>query len=386
MNIGIFTDSYFPQISGVVTSIRTLEKELNKIGHKVYIFTTTDPNAKESLPRVFRLPSMPFIFLPTLRMALAYPPKLLIKIKSLKLDVIHTQTEFPIGIFGKVVSEFIRVPLVHTYHTMYEDYVHYVARGHLVTPKMARQYSRIFCNRANTVIAPTEKTRDFLLSYGVVRPIEIVPTGVDITPFTRWNKSDGLEARKELGISESDPVVISVGRVAKEKSIDVVIKQFARLIEKLPNAKLVIVGAGPYVQTLMDLAGELGVRESVIFAGPRPWDSIGKYYQLGDVFVTASMTETQGLTHIEAMASKVSVVTKIDKSFEGVLIDGKTGYGFANDGDAADVMYEALTNKKKSAEMAEAAFERAMSLSSARFGKSVEDIYIKAINSKKAKA
>ncbi|MDR2939179.1 MAG: glycosyltransferase, partial [Clostridiales bacterium] len=106
MNIGIFTDTYYPQINGVATSVRTLEKELNRLGHKVYIFTTTDPDSKATLPRVFRLPSMPFVFFPSRRVTFMYPPKLILKIKKFKLDIIHTQTEFPLGFFGKAVSEY----------------------------------------------------------------------------------------------------------------------------------------------------------------------------------------------------------------------------------------------------------------------------------------
>ena len=121
MNIGIFTDTYYPQINGVVTSTCMLKEQLEKRGHRVYIFTAADPNAKEKLPRVFRLPSMPFFFQPSYRAAYMYSPKLLLSLKKLKLDIVHTQTEFSLGLFGKAVAEIYRLPLVHTYHTMYED-------------------------------------------------------------------------------------------------------------------------------------------------------------------------------------------------------------------------------------------------------------------------
>ena len=111
MNIGIFTDTYLPQINGVGTSVRMLETELRKRGHKVFIFTTTDPNADKQSPYVFRLPSMPFAFSPTHRMAVVYSPKLLVKLRKMKLDIVHTQTEFPLGVLGKIISETLRIPM-----------------------------------------------------------------------------------------------------------------------------------------------------------------------------------------------------------------------------------------------------------------------------------
>ena len=379
MNIGIFSDTYYPQINGVVTSIRMLEEELTKRGHKVFIFTTTDPQAKQPQQRVFRLPSMPFIFLPTMRLGILYPPLLLLKIRKLKLDVIHSQTEFPIGIFGKIVSEFIRKPIVHTYHTMYEDYVHYVAKGHLISPKMAQGYSRLFCNRADIVIAPVEKTKESLKKYGVKKPIEVVPTGIDFEPFRKFDAGDVSELKKELGLNETDPIVLYLGRIAKEKSVDVILKQFPLLLKKIPEAKLVIVGDGPYRSALNELAVKLEINESVIFTGAKPWDVIGKYYKLGDIFITASTSETQGLTYIEAMAAGTPVVAKSDRSVEGVLIDGETGYSFTNDDEAAEVMFRALTDVEGREKITEAAFKHIEFLSSNHFAESVEKIYFKAI-------
>jgi 1,2-diacylglycerol 3-alpha-glucosyltransferase len=380
MNIGIFADTYYPHINGVVTSTRMLEKELEKLGHQVFIFTVSDPHVNYAAPRVFRLPSMPFVFMPAHRVTFLYSPKLLVNIRKFKLNVVHTQTEFPIGILGKIVSEFCKVPMVHTYHTMYEDYVHYIANGHLITPKMAQQYSRIFCNRAKVVIAPAEKTSCYLKEIGVSRPIDVIPTGLDFRPFAkeRFTRDKILEARRSIGVAPDDPVVVSIGRVAKEKSIDVLISMMPSLLSRLPAAKLVIVGPGPMLGALKEQAGRLGISNSVIFTGERPWDVIPLYYQLGDVFATASTSETQGLTYIEAMASKVPVVVKRDLSVDGVISHGETGYCFERDQDAADMIFHALTHKDEAAQMAERCFERNSKLSAEHFAKSVEEVYLKA--------
>lgn len=386
MNIGIFTDTYHPQINGVVTSIRMLEREMTALGHNVFIFTTSDPHSCQEGANVFRLPSMPITFLPPHRVAFLYSPKLLLKMKSLRLDIIHTHTEFPLGILGKLVSEIYRIPMVHTYHTMYEDYTHYILNGFLITPKMAKGFSRVFCNRAKAVIAPVDKTRDYLKEIGVARTIKTIPTGLDFAPFKKSNftVSELYHAKLEIGLGPEDPVIVSVGRVAREKSLDILIKMMPELLVKLPSAKLVIVGDGPATDDLKNLARSLKVWPSVIFAGSRPWDTIGKYYQLGDVFATASTSETQGLTYIEAMASQVPVVVKKDPSFEGLIKHNDTGFVFEKDEEAAQVMYYALTNQKEAEKAADRGFAAIQHLSAKQYAVNVEEVY-RLLNEKRAK-
>jgi len=382
MNIGIFTDTYYPQINGVATSVRMLQKELTRLGHKVYIFTTTDPLASGVELGVFRLPSMPLVFLPERRMSFFFSPKLLLWLRRVKLDVVHTQTEFPLGFFGRFVSEIFHLPSVHTYHTIYEDYVHYIANGHLITPRMAQQFSRIFCNRANVVVTPAEKSNALLQSYGVKRPIRTIPTGIDFSPFSRdkYSAEDIIEAKRELGIDPDAPLVVFVGRIAIEKSLDVVVKAMPKLLEKLPAAKLAIVGEGPAIPIISALAVELGVYESVIFAGPKRWETIGKYYQMGDAFVTASKTETQGLTYIEAIAAKTPVVAKKDRSIDGVVENGKTGFTFEEDGELPDLLYYILSHKADMKKITDDAFENIQALSAEQFAKNIEALYEEVID------
>lgn len=377
MNIGIFTDTYYPQINGVVTSTRMLEKELNRLGHRVFIFTTSDPNAPNPTPRVFRLPSMPLVFLQTHRFAFFYPPKLIRYVKRLKLDVIHTQSEFGLGFFGKLVSGIYRIPMVHTYHTMYEDYVHYILNGHLITPKGAQSFSRVFCNRAKIVIAPAEKTRNYLGEIGVARPVRMIPTGLDFSVFdpAAHPESERLAMRAALGIAPDDRVVISVGRVAKEKSVDVLIEMMPRLLAQIPNAKLLIVGDGPLRAPLEERVRVLGVAHAVVFAGFRPWDEIGTYYALSDAFITASTSETQGLSFIEAMAAYIPVIVKNDPSFVSLIRHKDTGFIFDQDEEAADMTAYALSHPEEVQAVTERGFEAIQPLSAAAFAKKVEAVY-----------
>ncbi len=381
MNIGIFTDTYFPQISGVATSTMMLERELTKLGHNVYIFTTSDPRA-ENVPNIFRLPSVPFVFLPTHRAAYLYPPKLFWLIKKLKLDIVHTQTEFPLGIFGRVVSEFFKIPTVHTYHTMYEDYVHYVANGKIISKGTAKRYIRIFCSGAKLIIAPVEKAKNSLLSYGIKCDIRVIPTGIDFEPFSegRYSKEEIEAERKALGISEC-PTIITVGRVAKEKSIDVIIRQMPELLKRVPNVKFVVYGDGPARSELERLAASLDLKDSVIFAGAKPWESIGKYYRTGDVFVTASTSETQGLTHIEAMASGLPIVVKNDPSFLSVVTHEKNGLVFDTDEELTNCLERMLTDEALRQQISEEASITLETLSAEHFANQVISVYEDAIQS-----
>ncbi len=384
MNIGIFTDTYQPQINGVVTSIRMLEKELGKMGHKVFIITSADPSVPEPVPMVFRCPSMPFVFAPPHRATILYSPKLILNLRRLKLDIIHTQTEFSQGIFAKMVSEFYKIPMVHTYHTMYEEYVHYIANGRILTPSFAKAYSRIFCNRAQAVIAPTQKTKDYLESIGVIRPITTIATGLDFSPFAAENYTNDqiLELKRSIGIDPKDPIVAVIGRIAKEKSIDVIISAFPKLLRMMPSAKLLIVGPGPYRDDLEKLVGDLDISRSVIFTGAVQWSEIPAYYRLGDVFASASTSETQGLTYVEAMAASVPVVVKKDRNVEGLVEHGQTGFCFERDEDAADMLYYALTHKDEAKVIAQNAISAIEDLSSARFAERVLDLYKSVIDMK----
>lgn len=193
MNIGIFTDTYFPQLNGVATSVQTLRRELEKKGHQVYIFTPYDPRQQqETDDHIFRLPSMPFIFVKNYRACFVCPPHILRKIHQLKLDIIHTQTEFSLGFLGKLISKTCGIPMVHTYHTMYEDYVHYIAGGHLISAEGAREFSRIFCNTAMAVIAPTKKPSGFCAATASTNPfpssLQALILHISANPITTLRK------------------------------------------------------------------------------------------------------------------------------------------------------------------------------------------------------
>lgn len=380
MNIGIFSDAYYPQINGVVTSTRLLKKELEKLGHTVTIVTVADPKVKgNDLPGVLRLPSIPFWKLPNFRVGSIYSRKIMKQIKALNLDIIHTQTEFSIGIFARIAAKSLNIPLVHTYHTMYEDYTHYVAGKHInkYAKEWAKKASKMICNRVDGVIVPTDKVRVALENYGLEKEIHVVPTGIDFEPFdkSKYEEQKLVETRKEIGLKEDDAVVIFVGRIAREKSIDTIIKAMPSVIEKSPKAKFLVVGGGPELEHLKELTAEMKLEDRVLFTGEKPWEDIGRYYQMGDVFVSASTSETQGLTFTEAMAANLPVVAKYDTNLDGIMKDGVNGKFFREDGELAEILIELLNNRDLSSRLIENAYEMIEPMSAEYFGRKVESVY-----------
>ena len=374
MNIGLFTDTYFPQINGVATSVHMLTQELTKLGHNVYIFTPSDPKRKKTGENIISMKSMPCFFIKTYRIGLLYSPQKLIDIKHLNLDIIHTQTEFSLGTFGKIISKALGIPMVHTYHTMYEDYVHYIAG---MTPAMAQSISRIFCNSADAVIAPRQKVYDSLRSYGVCKNMSVIPTGINTERFhsSNYKREDVVALRKSYGLSKDTPVILIVGRIAMEKSIDFIFNSASEIFKNIPDAKIVVVGDGPYKKNLEELSQKLGISSSVIFTGAKPWKEVGLYYQLGDVFVSASVSETQGLTFAEAMSASIPVVAKNDRCINGLIEDGKTGFLFDTKKEFINKVIYVLKNKDTFEQLKKDALISASRFSSESFGRSVESLY-----------
>ena len=382
MVIGIFTDTFYPEINGVATSVILLKKELEKLGNSVYVFTSNNPALKEcgDIDNTFRLPSAPFLFLPSRRVAVVYKRSIAHKIRSLNLDIVHTNTEFSLGMFGKLIAAALNIPVIHTYHTLYEDYVHYISKGRLVafTTEMAKLFSRFYCNNSHAIIVPTEKTRDLLLSYNVYKHIDVIPTGIDIEPF-RYKSTDEQKIKSlkaYYGISEKDRVILYVGRLAWEKNIHVIVKQLPKYIKNYaPNTKLLLVGDGPLKKELMRIAEANGILDNIIFTGEQPWREINNYYKMGDAFISASLSETQGLTFIEAMAAGLPVIAKKDRSVEKLIIDGHSGCLFESDDEIPAVLSKVFDDESLRRKISANAVRIAEDNSAERFARSVLDSY-----------
>lgn len=379
MNIGLFTDSYYPEINGVATSVLTLKNELEEIGHTVYVFTTTTPGAPEYEYNVFRVPSLPCILITERRVGLFYQPKLASLIKKLNLDLIHTHTEFSLGIFGRIMARELKIPMVHTYHTIYEDYTHYLTHNKLIDKRakaFARVFTRVCCNHVEQVIVPTSKVKRLLLEYNVNRDISVVPTGVNLSKFNKdlYHIDDINMIKKEIGIKESDKVLLYIGRISREKNIHEIIDAMPLYMKDRSNVKFVLIGGGPDFEWLKQKVKDYGLEDRIIFTGPKPWDKIGLYYQLGDVFVSASTSETQGLTYIEAMAAGLPVVAREDTCLEEILDVGMNGYSFTTKEELIKGLDIVLFDEKAK-EFGEHSRNKMKKYSTEEFAKNIELVY-----------
>jgi len=386
MRIGLFTDTYYPQISGVATSVSALRRQLLAYGHTVYIFTTTDPMARETEPDIFRIPSLPFVS--KRRIGIRYPG-LKKTVRSLGLELIHTHTEFSLGQLGRQMADELGIPLVHTMHTIYEEYTHYIAPHGLpdtVAKSAVKRLVRSFCNLADAVIVPTEKTYDLLNGYGVFKEISVIPTGIELDKFSpaQYEEARLQACRASLGLRKHDRVLLYIGRISEEKNIEELLGHIKAYGTGKTNLKFLLIGDGPAREKLEAKASAMGLDDMVIFGGQRPQSEIGLYYQLGDVFLSASQSETQGLTYIEAMAAGLPVIAKADPCLDGILKNGVEGYTFRTRADFLDAMDRVLTDEALRLRMSNAASAAAVRFSAQHFGRQVLSLYYSVMTQGKA--
>ena len=383
MRIGIFTDTYTPFINGVTTSVLMLKKALERRGHIVYIVTVNAENMKyqvESGGKVLRIPGIP-IGIYDYRLTGIYPIKAIRMIKKWNLDVIHSQTEFGIGTFARIISKQLHIPLVHTYHTMYEDYVHYITHGYFnrSSKKIVEYLTLFYCDKTiSELVVPTKKAYElFKQKYKVNRNVYIVPTGIDVEKFYKEKNSkiNVAKKRKELSIGSDDFVILFVGRVASEKNIELLLSSMRSFVNTSSKIKLLVVGDGPDMDRYKNYVSKNKLDEVVIFAGKVPWNKINEYYLISNCFATASHTETQGLTVIEAMAASLPVVCIDDESFTDTVIDGLNGLVFNSKREYKKCILKLFQDKDLFKKLSSQARISAETHSSKYFAEQILDVY-----------
>lgn len=391
MRIGIFTDTYPPYINGVSTSIAMLEKALKKKGHQVFIVTVNPEERSYSFSdHVIKIPGIP-IGIYDYRLSNIYPLKAVKKIKEWNLDIIHSHTEFGIGTFARVIAHQLDIPLVHTYHTMYEDYVYYVTKGYFdkSSKKVVEYLTKFYCDKTATeLIVPTKKTYDlFKEKYGYARSVHIVPTGIDVEKFYREknNQKKALEIRRSLGIKDDEFVILFVGRMGNEKAVDFLIENHKAIVKENKKAKLLLVGDGPDIDNLKAITKKNKLEDSVIFAGRVPWENVSLYYQIPNVFTTASKTETQGLTVLEAMAASLPVVALNDDAFREVVTDDYNGFLFKDKKGYVEAITKIMNSPELQERLSIQARNTVESHSAKFFAEQVLAVYKKALKGRKLK-
>lgn len=390
MRIGLFTDTYPPYINGVSTSVTMLKRSLEQKGHQVFVVTVNPENMKYVLEednKVLRIPGIP-IGIYDYRLSGIYPLRAINTIKKWHLDIIHSHTEFGVGTFARIMAKQLNIPLVHTYHTMYEDYIHYITKGYFdrSSKKIVEYLTLFYCDKtASELIVPTKKTYDlFKEKYKVNKNVHIVPTGIEVERFFEENvdQKDVEELRKNLGFAKDDFILLFVGRLAEEKNIVYLIETVRDVIRKEDergHIKFLIVGDGPDIESYRELVKKYKMEDQIILYGRVPWEEVPKYYHLADLFLTASQSETQGLTVIEAMAAGLVPVTIDDESFNTVIINDLNGKIFRTKKELREIIVDLKNHPDKLHALAKQARINSELYSSKYYAESILHVYEYAI-------
>ncbi|HEY6102314.1 MAG TPA: glycosyltransferase [bacterium] len=324
LRIAMFSESYLPRISGVAHSIYAMARGLRDLGHRVLIAAPRYPGYTDEDPDVVRFPSVRPPQDREFPLGLPYSPAVWRRLEDLEFDVVHSHSPFLMGAAGARLARRRRLPLVFTHHTLYDEYVHYAP---FVSPRVSvpavRAYVRRFANRCQVVIVPSRMVTARLRTQGVITRIECIPTAALESDAAAHR--DVSAARAAFNIPAGRPVVVTASRLAREKSVDLVLSAFAT-VRTTHDAVLLVVGGGPEEENLHAVAQSLGIARDVIFTGLLPHTRALDCMATGALFLYASQTETQGLVLVEAMALGLPIVAVDAGGIADAVRDGETGF------------------------------------------------------------
>ncbi|MBO4601132.1 MAG: glycosyltransferase family 4 protein [Bacilli bacterium] len=383
MKILLTSDTYENQINGVSCSVITLRDELRKKGHDVRVLTLSSNRESKMVKTDYLIGSFSVPFYPDARQTLKFHDKIIKDIVAWHPDIIHIQTEFSIGKISKKIAKLCNCPYINTSHTLYEDYSGYVIPSKTIGKAVARKFIKRSYRNSDAIIAPTQKIKDLLLKYEIKKPIYIIPTGIDLDRFyKKLSMTEKSKLKSKLNLTNKSKVLVSIGRVAKEKNLDEIIEFLPELIEKDNNIVLLIGGDGPYKKNLEQKVKKLKLEDHVRFLGMIPPQNTYKYYQLGDIFVCASTSETQGITYIEALACGIPLVCRYDKCLDGVIENGYNGYTYNSKEEYRNYIFKILGDKSLHSKLKKNALESSTNYSKEKFRDSIENLYNEIINKK----
>lgn len=343
MRIALFSETYVPEVNGVVAHVKVLKEGLEQLGHQVLVVTTDAKTHTHYVRKgVLYCPGKQIKKVYGYGAALPINAKRYKYLKQFDPDVIHIHTEFGIGLFGLLAAKLLKKPIVYTLHTIYDEYLYYLLPNSLTRAgkKVFYKYIRYIANNANIIIGPSKKSYEFLRRAGVNKNLEIISNGVDIQKFSPYNISqvDKNKLRDDYNIPRNCLLACTVTRLGKEKSVDVLLKYSKDYIAKNDNFYLLIVGDGPAKRDLETLAAELGIANKVVFTGKVLNQYLISYYGACDVFITASLTDTNSISMLEAMAMGLPVLQRYDEVNKDQIIEGVNGYTFTNSNSMAEIL------------------------------------------------
>lgn len=372
LRVAVFSDSALPILNGVSISIDALVREMRNQGHSVHVFTASHFRYKDPDPNTSR-----FLALTTpwaRNYPLAVPPfyPMLHRFRKQPFDVIHTHTPFTIGFVGLRWAQSHGIPVVSTYHTLYDKYAHYIPLfpKRYVRYKIAK-HTNFYYNQVDHVITPSEASMKWLRRHSVHRPITVIPTGV-----SRLLSVDRSETRQRFGIAPNHKVLLYVGRIAKEKNMSVLFEAAALVFASDPHARLWLVGDGPYREQCSQMARELGIGDRVKFVGFIPREEVDAYYAASDLFVFSSLTETQGLVVNEAMSYGLPAVVVNGGGAGASVVDDVNGLLVHNDSEQmAESILTILNDEQLAAKLSDGALRTGREYSVASMAERAVDVY-----------
>lgn len=374
MNIAVFTDTYTPQINGVTTSILIFQRELERLGHKVYLFCPTYGGREgKDPPGVFRFYSIPYRSEMMHEQRIAFPiSRGIWEFPRLKIDIIHYHVPHYMGAYALLLAWIFKKPTIHTYHTLFVKYTHYVKIRPSLAVRFVKWISRVFCNHTDRILSPSEEMKKELRSYGVTKPIEVLPTGIDLPPLPNPSYLATLKQR----FPSNRKLLIFIGRFAREKNIPLLFDVLQILEQRGLPCHLLLVGDGPDRKRIEEEITRRGLEDHVSITGYIPREEVFALLSCSDLFLFPSETETQGLVLLEAMSVGVPVVAADAMGAGEVLRDGRGGVAVPATPEAfAEATYKLLTDPTFYQEKQLSAREKAKEWSSSAMTRRLLSLY-----------
>jgi glycosyltransferase involved in cell wall biosynthesis len=383
MHIGYFTNSYLPVINGVVRSVSAFRRALMDLGHNVFVFAQEDDYQDEEA-FVFRYPSIPLPVSVDIPAVIPISPCMDSIIPALKLDLFHVHHPILLGQTAANKAEELNLPLVFTFHTQYREYTHYVPFPQEIVQDFLKErinnWLMDFMRRCQHIIVPSESMLQILVrEYGLESHYTVIPTGIDLDPF---QDADGERIRRQH-TWENDRVMISIGRLAKEKNWELLLQAASQVINEFPDLRVVLLGDGPEREALTRLAAKLGIRERVNFMGEIPFEEIPAYLKAADFFGFSSTTETQGLVTMEAMAAGLPIVAVDASGTRDIVQNGVQGLLVeAHPHALAEGIHQLLSDRQCLENYSQASIQRSKTFEIHNLAKKILRVYERAIQDK----
>ncbi len=383
LHVGMFTNTYKPVLSGVVRSISSFREALTEMGNDVFIFAQESRGYVDEEPLVYRYPSLE---IPAYKypITIAVSPTIDKIIPTLNLDVIHCHHPAGVGEVGLRKAQELNIPAVFTHHTRYREYAQYVKLvPKNVSEKVIGSWLLDFMTRCQHIIVPSEPIKQSLVeAYGITDRVTVMPTGIDLTPY---KTADGTAVRQKYNWGPDQTVIISLGRLADVKNWPLLLDAVEVVLQKHPEARFVLVGDGPERPSLEKKAAGMSVADRIEFVGRVPYDEVPAYLKAADLFCYASVTETQGLVTLEALAAGLPVVAVDASGTSETVSDGVDGILTSENSQAlAAGMDKLLSDKELYRRMQKAALQKATDWDINVLTQKLLDIYAQAAKDKKA--